>query len=100
MLLALRNAGADGVHTFTARRDLYIGNPSQRIAELTARGYTITATRERLHGHAVGSRYRLTAGPSRLPVADPTMLKPETDASLFGSNVARPSIYSPYSDAA
>lgn len=61
VLELLRAAGDTGVHTFELRAK-YIGNPSQRIAELEAAGHTITRVRERLHGQAVGTRYRLVMG--------------------------------------
>jgi hypothetical protein len=59
----LQAAGSRGVHTFELRGQ-YIGNPSQRIAELEALGHRITHTRERLHGQATGTRYRLVSGGS------------------------------------
>ena len=62
VLRELRNAGPRGVHTFELRR-MFIGNPSQRIAELEQKGYRITSTREKLHGRAVGSRYVLQDAP-------------------------------------
>jgi hypothetical protein len=43
-------------------RGQFIGNPSQRIAELEALGHPISHTRERLHGQATGTRYRLVSG--------------------------------------
>lgn len=55
----LRERGSRGLHTFELRAH-YVGNPSQRIAELEARGYTITRTREKLNGKATGTRYVLT----------------------------------------
>lgn len=58
VLQMLRDAGTRGVHTFEIRQ-AYIANPSQRIAELEAAGHRITHTRERLHGAATGTRYRL-----------------------------------------
>lgn len=58
VLQMLQAAGSRGVHTFEMRRE-FIGNPSQRIAELEAAGHTISHTRERLHGDATGTRYRL-----------------------------------------
>lgn len=61
VLEALIAAGSRGVHTFELRQ-AFIGNPSQRIADLEAEGYVITHTRERLHGTAIGTRYRLVAG--------------------------------------
>lgn len=54
----LREAGPAGCHTFELRA-AYVANPSQRIAELEDAGHTITHTREKLHGSAVGTRYRL-----------------------------------------
>lgn len=58
VLELLRAAGSRGVHTFELRAE-FIGNPSQRIAELEALGHKITHTRERLRGSATGTRYRL-----------------------------------------
>lgn len=59
VLAVLRERGSRGVHTFELRR-MYIGNPSQRIAELEARGHRIThGPKERLNGEALGVRYRL-----------------------------------------
>lgn len=60
VLQMLRQAGSRGIHTFELRRE-FVGNPSQRIAELEAEGHRITHTRERLHGDAVGTRYRLVS---------------------------------------
>lgn len=54
----LRAAGDGGIHTFELRAQ-FIGNPSQRVAELEALGHKISHTRERLNGKAVGTRYRL-----------------------------------------
>jgi hypothetical protein len=47
-----------GVHTFELR-NMYVANPSQRIAELEQRGHVIRHERERLHGQAFGTRYTL-----------------------------------------
>lgn len=59
VLAMLRKAGAHGVHTFELRRE-FIGNPSQRIAELRDRGHGIRVSeRERLHGRSLGVRYFL-----------------------------------------
>jgi hypothetical protein len=38
---------------------MYIGNPSERIADLERLGHLVSATRERLAGEAFGTRYRL-----------------------------------------
>lgn len=75
VLRMLRDAGSRGVHTFELRQE-YIGNPSQRIAELEGRGHLFTRTREKLNGQAIGTRYRLVSSPSG-PVADAT---PSTDS--------------------
>lgn len=58
ILSMLDAAGSRGIHTFEMRR-AFIGNPSQRIAELEAAGYVFTRARERLNGQAFGVRYRL-----------------------------------------
>lgn len=58
VLAMLKAAGPAGVHTFEMR-SRYIGNPSQRIADLEALGHRFTRVREKLHGRAVGTRYRL-----------------------------------------
>jgi Helix-turn-helix domain len=86
VLTALRNAGELGVHTFSLRREPpYIGNPSERVADLERRGHVITATRERLNGEAWGCRYRLTfdAGdlePAVAPAAVPPVMAAHADA--------------------
>ena len=66
------------VHTFELRRDYYIANPSQRVAELEAHGHVITAERVRLRGRAYGCVYKLTHDAGDLepvvvnvPVGDP-----------------------------
>lgn len=59
VLSVLRARGHAGVHTFELR-GLFIGNPSQRIADLEARGHVIRhSAKERLHGKALGVRYTL-----------------------------------------
>lgn len=56
MLLAARERG---VHTFEMRDDK-IGNPSQRMADLRKRGFTIVVgPKERLRGPNMGVRYWL-----------------------------------------
>lgn len=65
VLRELRFAGPKGVHTFELRR-MFIGNPSQRIAELEALGYEVSRTREKLHGDAFGSRYVLVSEPGEM----------------------------------
>lgn len=62
VLQLLREVGPRGIHTFELRAR-YIGNPSQRVAELEAEGHHITHQRERLNGQAVGTRYRLVESP-------------------------------------
>lgn len=65
VLALLRDAGGRGIHTFELRQ-AFIGNPSQRIAELEAAGFEIEHTREKLHGQAQGTRYTLkSAGVGR-----------------------------------
>ena len=93
VLKALRDAGTRGVHTFELRA-AYIGNPSQRIAELEAAGYVISHTRERLHGRAMGTRYRLVesvsgetpAGhqsPTPTPAVEPTLFDTGPRNAIF-----------------
>lgn len=85
VLALLRDRGTIGAHTFELRAR-YVGNPSQRIADLEARGHRFTRSREKLHGNATGTRYVLVVD------ADATKA-PETDApeTLF-----RPMPASPY----
>lgn len=52
----LRARGAGGVHTFELRQ-AYIGNPSERIADLEREGWVISHAREKLNGTATGTRY-------------------------------------------
>jgi hypothetical protein len=98
VLAMLRSRGTRGVHTFELRRQ-YIGNPSQRIAELEARGHRITHTREKLNGTATGTRYVLTvdadssgaAVPPTLvdsPVAAPEGLFPIAPTSPYRGDAA------------
>lgn len=55
----LKLRGPAGVHTFELRRR-FIGNPSQRIADLENQGYRIKhGEREQLNGQAYGTRYWL-----------------------------------------
>lgn len=56
----LEERGEQGVHTFELRR-MFIGNPSERIAELEREGWAISSTREKLNGEAYGTRYRVEA---------------------------------------
>ena len=59
VLQRLREAGPRGIHTFQLRKE-YVGNPSQRIAELEALGYVIQSVRERpAPDRALGARYTL-----------------------------------------
>lgn len=59
VLRMLRDAGPAGVHTTDLRR-AYVGNPSQRVADLEERGYIISHERERSpYGTSMGTRYRL-----------------------------------------
>jgi len=103
VLRMLRAAGPVGVHTFDLRKN-FIGNPSQRIAELEAEGHVIRHTRERLRGSAVGTRYVLVedvasratqppvggpetgsvaeGGPSALAL-DVTSTKPRPQCAIF-----------------
>lgn len=64
VLALLQARGQQGIHTFELRGEHYIGNPSQRIAELERRGYVVSSVRERLNGRAIGARYRLVSSPS------------------------------------
>jgi len=96
----LRAAGPVGVHSFELRREPHlIANPSERIRELEARGYTISAVSERLHGRAYGVRYRLESSPApstRIAVehrAAPMRLADELERAV-PSRV--PSMYDPY----
>ncbi len=108
MLQALREAGPAGLHSFVARRDLYIANPSQRINELRERGHHITAHAEKLHGSAIGTRYRLVSEAPRRIGAEAARVgssegpvrvsEPDPPRSLF--DLPRPSVYDPYSEAA
>lgn len=75
VLRELRAAGPRGVHTFELRR-MFIGNPSQRIAELEVRGYRFTRTREKLNGKATGTRYVLVGEPARQ-----TRVQPSSEAA-------------------
>lgn len=70
VLTVLRQRGERGLHTFEIR-GLYIGNPSQRIAKLEARGHVIEhGPRERLYGKHQGTRYWLRKDVERpLPVS-------------------------------
>lgn len=79
VLRELRAAGSRGVHTFELRR-MYIGNPSQRIAELEKRGYRFTRTREKLNGKATGSRYVLVEEPARQ-----TRVRPSSEPAPVGT---------------
>lgn len=64
-LAKLRERGEDGLHTFEMRA-MFIGNPSQRIAELEARGHVIgVSPKERLRGKAWGVRYTLLSDAER-----------------------------------
>lgn len=87
VLRLLKDAGRVGVHTFELRAE-YIGNPSQRIAELEADGYVIRHTRERLHGKSRGSRYTLISQPQEeAPAYDDTGAPLLFDAS---TGIAKP----------
>lgn len=116
VLQMLQDAGPAGVHTFTMRA-AYVGNPSQRIAELEAAGHHITHQRERLNGQAIGTRYRLISegagragGPPERttpvvegttdPSTTPTLLDTPApvDPPVLGRRV--PSAYDPWEEAA
>lgn len=95
VLDAARQRGAQGVHTFELRR-AYIGNPSQRIAELEQRGHRFTKTREKLNGEAVGTRYVLVhdaeaAAPAKAP-GSPAAAEPLHDetVALFDLDATAP----------
>jgi len=60
MLRMLREAGAEGVHTFTFRSQAFIGNPSERRDELQSLGHEISSTSEKAPSGRWGSRYVLT----------------------------------------
>ena len=83
VLRMLRDAGSRGVHTFELR-GAFIGNPSQRIAELEDAGYAISHTRERLHGKAIGTRYRLATTTSGPPSAA-SPVPPQADEGGIGA---------------
>jgi hypothetical protein len=103
VLQILRDAGKRGIHTFELRRE-YIGNPSQRIAELEARGHIISSTRERLNGDAWGARYVLERDADRDPVdlaPRPLNTAEAADAgALFTVEAEGPRVRGPYEDAA
>lgn len=91
VLALLREAGPYGIHTFELRSK-YIGNPSERIRELEADGHEIDhGPKERLHGQAVGVRYRLIRDaetglpPLAPPLVQEQMQEPEVEQpALFG----------------
>lgn len=58
----LRARGDQGIHTFELRQ-MYIGNPSERVRQLRELGWLIDSIDERFHGEAFGTRYRLIAEP-------------------------------------
>lgn len=57
-LAALREAGPQGLHSHDARRQGLSGNPSQRAADLEAKGYAIRRQREN-RGKRPGVRFFL-----------------------------------------
>lgn len=69
-LTALRVAGGRGVHTFDLRH-AGIGNPSQRLDELSKLGCVLRDERERLRGR-MGKRFWLVSAPASLtePVSE------------------------------
>ena len=99
VLALLRAAGHEGVHSFSLRREPnLIANPSERVRELEAKGYTISAVSERLHGRAYGVRYRLESSPApstRLAVEHRTAPVRLAD-ELERAAPSRPSMYDPY----
>lgn len=101
VIALLRAAGPAGVHSFELRREPHlIANPSERIRELEARGYTISVSApERLHGRAYGVRYRLEASPApatRLGVESRSIAAMPLSEELARAVPARPSIYDPF----
>lgn len=86
VLAFLRDAGGRGIHTHELRQAM-IGNPSQRIAELVAAGYSIEHKRER-RNDSPGTRYTLKAAgggassprPDDQPVRDQTLRRREVAA--------------------
>lgn len=62
VLLALRAMGPKGIHSRELRTRHITGNPSQRIADLEAKGYVINHEREHI-GKRPGTRYRLVSEP-------------------------------------
>lgn len=58
MLRLLRTAGSLGVHSHDLRRRGITGNPSQRAADLEAKGHSIERVREN-RGRRPGTRYTL-----------------------------------------
>lgn len=88
VLHLLEHAGGRGIHTFELRR-LFVGNPSQRVAELEAQGHTIRHRRERLNGAATGTRYTLLPG---LAASTMTVEAPVGVALMGGVVVGRESV--------
>lgn len=99
VLLELRNAGTRGVHTFEFRR-MFIGNPSQRVAELEARGYVVTHTREKLDGKAIGCRYVLVSSPDIAVTAESAYVDRDLSAWEGAKPTSRLAIFDDSEDAA
>jgi hypothetical protein len=96
VLQRLRESGSAGIHTFQLRGE-YIGNPSERVRELVADGYGISATRERpAPGRALGVRYVLTSDVgvgdgSRTSAIEPTVI-PGVQAPRPGGDSTPPAV--------
>lgn len=58
MLRLLRETGRRGVHSFDLRAEQHVGNPSERVRELKAEGFKISAQKEK-RDKRWGVRYRL-----------------------------------------
>ena len=58
LLVALREAGPKGLHSHDIRRQALTANPSQRAADLEAKGHSIERIREN-RGKRPGTRYKL-----------------------------------------
>jgi hypothetical protein len=96
-LQMLRAAGERGVHTFEMRR-AFIGNPSQRIAELIEDGHGITTgPKERLNGEAMGVRYFLVHDAAATP-APAAAADPDEQGALFA--MPSPAVRSHWEEAA
>lgn len=99
-MLALLEAHPAGVHSHDLRSKGISGNPSQRAADLEAKGHKLERVREN-RGKRPGTRYKLVGVGAGVPGPDQVAVRGvSADPSETLFEIDPPSAYDPFSEAA